>query len=224
MFGQRFRQSCEDNPKLPEKNYGLYSFLQRRLKEDYDLEVSRESIRKWYSGESMPRMENVGAIAEILGVDKFWLMYGLSGMVEEDNHPPQPQKPQPFPSLKGCIHLVAGLFMVNDYEVTFIDDEDAHTGDFYVHVGNRKHVVAVFQGLDGMIGTDSVLFRINKKVDRSISIGFIPSGNFEFDLVRLDSISKHAKDIELTPGRFDYRCTQTGGRVAPAKTIQELVE
>lgn len=77
-FSTRLKQSCQDNPDVPEYGKGEQVYLSQRLG------VSQEAVRKWFAGDSKPKAAVGRKLAELLGVDYVWLALGTShGEIEK---------------------------------------------------------------------------------------------------------------------------------------------
>jgi len=73
-FAKRLDSALDNHPRCP-SGYGRNTWLQRELTHK-NVEVSLETIRKWLSGETMPRRARMAALAQILHVDETWLAMG----------------------------------------------------------------------------------------------------------------------------------------------------
>jgi len=73
-FAKRLEQALNDHPRCPE-GYGRNTWLMRELTHE-NVTVSLETVRKWLSGETMPRRAKMTALAKILHVDETWLAMG----------------------------------------------------------------------------------------------------------------------------------------------------
>jgi hypothetical protein len=71
-FAKRLVQACDESPLVPEHGRGRQVYLAKRLK------VTQEAVRKWLVGESLPRPDKIGDLADVLGVDPVWLQLGTS--------------------------------------------------------------------------------------------------------------------------------------------------
>lgn len=74
-FAKRLTQALDNHDRCPEA-YGRNTWLKRELAHQR-IEVSIETIRKWLSGETMPRRPKMAALAKTLRVDETWLAMGL---------------------------------------------------------------------------------------------------------------------------------------------------
>ncbi|MBW0146229.1 helix-turn-helix domain-containing protein [Marinobacter arenosus] len=72
-FAQRIKIACDNQPRLPANKEGQETWLSSRLG------ISHEAVRRWFSGESMPRRRLMADLASLLKVDERWLASGYSG-------------------------------------------------------------------------------------------------------------------------------------------------
>lgn len=75
-FASRMQQACDDNHRVPLPNYGRLGWLTNELETRFGISASQETMRKWLSGETIPRPKSMKAMAIILGVDEAWLSIG----------------------------------------------------------------------------------------------------------------------------------------------------
>lgn len=71
-FARRLTQACDESPLVPEHGRGRQIYIAKKM------EVTQEAVRKWLTGESLPRPEKVKELAKVLGVDHLWLSMGVS--------------------------------------------------------------------------------------------------------------------------------------------------
>lgn len=76
-FAKRLTLAADRCESVPGRNNGRYTWIQRAL-ERHGERVSRETIRKWFSGIARPRPSKLSILAEILGADEGWLAVGAS--------------------------------------------------------------------------------------------------------------------------------------------------
>lgn len=77
-FAKRFRDASDDSGYVPELNKGRLMWFKHHLEKDFNIEVTKETVRKWMNGEVIPRNEKLKAIAELLKVDEGWLAFGIA--------------------------------------------------------------------------------------------------------------------------------------------------
>lgn len=77
---------------------GVPGGRERRLAVSRMFGVSREAVRKWLAGESIPDTKRLPEIAKLLGVRAEWLITGAGGM-ESSSEPPSEHTLSPRISL-----------------------------------------------------------------------------------------------------------------------------
>lgn len=112
-FSRRLQQALDSHPHAPAGQYGRLTWLQRELEKQSGTKVSVNTVHKWYHGTSLPRPDNIRAIARVLKVDEVWLTLGRS---------PQPSA-EPVEvqvgRANGAVLIVAGLIELAGGRVTF---------------------------------------------------------------------------------------------------------
>lgn len=138
-FADRLRQACDDSTLIPEFGKGRQVAIANRMS------VTQEAVRKWFSGEAVPRPNKMSQLAEYLEVDEPWLALGIKP--ELDRH----EKRRNLVTLNGAVHLVAGLIMLEGGMVAFPRDNDSRAGytDLYaimrgaqmaIHVSHARQI------------------------------------------------------------------------------------
>lgn len=79
-FSFRLESAC-DEAGIPGFRQGRQSHFKRQLG------VSPEAVRRWFSGESIPRQETIRKLAKMLKVDPAWLQYGSAPEVQTIEKP-----------------------------------------------------------------------------------------------------------------------------------------
>ena len=77
-FSQRLIEACEASPNIPEYGKG------RQVVIANELGISQEAVRKYFSGESMPKQEKMRRLAAFLEVEQAWLALGEKSEVSRD--------------------------------------------------------------------------------------------------------------------------------------------
>lgn len=88
-FARRLLTACENHPSAPPMFRGQQVWLREELGRK-GVETTAQSVSKWFKAESLPTVQKIAVIAEILGVDPGWLANGSvatrrkSGLSEVD--------------------------------------------------------------------------------------------------------------------------------------------
>lgn len=77
-FSQRLIEACDVSPNIPEYGRG------RQVVIANELNISQEAVRKYFSGESMPKQDKMKKLATFLEVEQAWLALGEKSEVSRD--------------------------------------------------------------------------------------------------------------------------------------------
>ncbi len=83
-FGARLRQAVDGHPLAPRNQFGRQKWLLDKLAKEAKLNVSPNTVHKWFGGLSRPREDNINSIATVLSVDEVWLALGRRPVTEAD--------------------------------------------------------------------------------------------------------------------------------------------
>jgi len=140
-FSRRMKIALEANPGIPEKNRGMFSWVRNELREKHGIEVTLETVRKWYAGTIRPRAKKLEALAEILRADTAWLAHGSTIMqdtLDTARH---------RASSHGAINVVAGFLQIEGASIAFPEDEnEAQRNHFFVIHQGRHSAAFVSHG------------------------------------------------------------------------------
>lgn len=106
-FAQRITKAADHHPHVPPIAQGRLSWFRDRFKADYGIEISLETVRKWFYGEAKPRPDKMTMLAKMLEVDEGWLSLGL-----EPDLQPREQKARNAVA-DGAVNLLAGVIQMN---------------------------------------------------------------------------------------------------------------
>jgi len=168
-FARRFHDVCEGHPLVPQFNQGRLTWIRNQLELRFGISVSRETIRKWYSGVTIPRHNKLTALAELLGVDEGWLAFGI--------HPDIDVKQRPARKLaeSGATNVVAGLIQLSGGHCAIPDPDDPNKDvDIYAIIDGRQRNIAVCLAKED--ADDQVRFEVPNGYARCIVIGVIVRG------------------------------------------------
>jgi transcriptional regulator with XRE-family HTH domain len=192
QFAERLNKTADNNPNVPELRHGRLKYIQDQL-EKRGVTVSMESVRKWFSGESMPHHSRAGLLAEILRVDESWLIFG-SG---ENTSPNQRRVRNAL--VEGAVNFVAGLVQMDGATVAFPEDDDRYAMAQHVNLhaiirgaSYAIHVVVATQDSD-----DRTIFSVPTDLRNTVPIGVVRHEGFNFSLYEITDMA-----LELgRPGR-----------------------
>lgn len=176
-FGVRLTKACEEAPHIiPPIHQGRNNWFVHRLSTDYDFEITREGVRKWFAGEAMPRPEIVLAIADLLGIDPGWLMFGSHGLAKKKDI-------RSIVSDEGAVNLIIGIVQMSGGSVAMSDDNSQ--ADIFAIIERRQH--RLFARLASDIGNGKFKVEVPNSYKGAVVIGVIQKGFGSFDLVALKS-------------------------------------
>jgi hypothetical protein len=75
-FAKRLRRVCDTHEREELRTYGRQALIARTMN------VSEETVRKWFAGLMAPRPDKARKLAKFLGVDEVWLILGRDPDVE----------------------------------------------------------------------------------------------------------------------------------------------
>ncbi len=150
--------------------------------------ITQETVRKWFSGESRPRPKMIACLSLILGVDEAWLSLGSQQEISDK------QVRQRNVSAGGAVNVVAGFIQLHGGHPAFpaADDERAKKDkiDLYAIIKGAQYALHIAIG-------DDKGFIVPASAERALVLGFKPAGEFDFELVELDwdSVTEVGKRI-----------------------------
>lgn len=177
QFSERFTSALENNPNAPPKFQGERVWLSEQLLKR-GISVTPETVRKWLNGVAMPTHDKVPQLADLLGVDADWLLYGAQ--VAEN----AVKRVQHSVDAAGATNLLAGIIQLNGGDARFPAERakgSAHLHAVIDRVSYPMHVVV------GERMGDEVEFVVPKDASDSIVIGIVQhEGAFAFDVYEID--------------------------------------
>jgi transcriptional regulator with XRE-family HTH domain len=181
-FAARLNLASDQHPHTPEMNRGRLTWVRREMASRFDVSVSIETVRKWFSGEARPRPDKMKRLAELLEVDEAWLSLGV--------HPEMDRRERKARNAlaDGAVNVVAGLIQMAGGHPAFPEPDDTraekeHVDIFAVIKGGRYDIhVATATAGDG-----AYRFAVPTTYERLFVVGLIQTGPFCFDLVELSS-------------------------------------
>lgn len=173
-FARRLKQTCDDNPLIPEYGHGRQVFISNKLK------VTQEAVRKWFTGESRPRPEKMKALATLLEVDEAWLSLGIQPELDRK------QKRQLSEKTEGAVYVTFGLFTLSGGHCAFPGEKDPRRAyvDFYVIAHGAQMAVHISTGR--LATKDRWEFFLPREYNDVRCLGVVPLGGMKFHIIDLD--------------------------------------
>lgn len=187
-FAARFERAVEGHPLAPTSQYGRQAWVLEKLKTETGLEVSANTMSKWFTGSARPREDNIRKIAQVLQVDEVWLSLGRKP-IEHSNTPTGAERS------RGAVLMVAGMIEMEGGRVTF-PGPDAAPIDLQVNMtGQQFNLIVVTPTENG----DKISCIVNEPVgDARIVAPMATSSKSRkgstvcFDLFDLTDVDRHA--------------------------------
>lgn len=132
-FSARLNMACENNPHAP-SGWGVQAWLRRELTKE-GVKVYPESVRRWFAGESRPKIEMMSVVARILGVDEAWLSLGIKPASTPN------QKAKLNTMATGAINLVAAQIQLSGGVIA--DPEVDGDADVFAIVRGKQLAITV---------------------------------------------------------------------------------
>jgi hypothetical protein len=134
LFAMRMKRACDANPLIPDENGGRLVWIKDRMN-DEGMDVSLQSVHRWYHGRARPRQQKLLLLAKVIAVDESWLSLGrLDEIVSRRS---KPQKPV----LDGSVYVAIGLMQLSNISCAWPDEDDptASYVNFYSIIQGKQH-------------------------------------------------------------------------------------
>lgn len=178
-FGKRLERACDGNPDVPPLNHGRLGWFVEQL-DKHGVEVTQETVRKWFSGETRPRHKAMTALATTLKIDEHWLSSGKAPEFTET------QRKQHNVVAGGVVNVVAGFIQMDGGHPAFPAENDASAA-------GRIHLYAILKGAQynfhivPVIGEgDEQHFVVPHEARDTIVLGVVPGAPFSVRIFELD--------------------------------------
>jgi transcriptional regulator with XRE-family HTH domain len=198
-FSKRLTLAADRSDGVPRINGGRFSHIMRQMKIQGH-PVSRETIRKWFSGEARPRADKMPALATVLKVDEAWLAVGKS-----PSSLPAVSKALEVHNEAG-VNLVMGIMGLAGATCALPDSNDplSDSVHFYAILNGRQKRVFVTVG---QRTKDNVRFHGPGNFDGICTIAVVQTDFSRFSL------------FEITPKEISKNARSRGGYVEFSGTL-----
>lgn len=198
-FAKRLDQACDTHPMIPAKNAGRQVWFKRELMRRFDISVSTETVRKWFSGEAKPREAKAVKIAELLGVDPAWLTLGVNGGLA-------PRERKVLNAMAdGAVNLVAGLIQMDGGHPALPSEGDVDV-DLHAIIRGAKYDLRVVLGEHR---GQNIHFAVPINSENLVVLGVVKRGFnieiFEITLEQLVAGERRAGFVELEASPNSFR-------------------
>lgn len=179
-FGRRLEQACDGNPDVPPLNHGRLGWFVDRLAM-HGVEVAKETVRKWFAGETRPRHAPMKALAQILKIDEGWLAAGRAPDLSET------QRKTHNVVAGGAVNLVAGFIQMGGGHPSFPEEDDP------VAQESKINLYAIIRGahyrfhVSAIVGERGGYFMVpSESRNNAIVLGVVPQPGFQVVIYELD--------------------------------------
>lgn len=177
-FARRLNQVMEESSLLPPYNQGRYTWITEQLRKQFGVEVTRETVRKWVWGETIPRNEKLRALAALFDVDEGWLAFGIRSEVNVK------ASPKKILADSGAVSLVAGLIQMSGGTCALPEPGDRNEFvDLYAIIGRRQRMIVVSLGDE--VAPGKYRFSVPNEFEQCVNIGVVRTDFACFDLLLL---------------------------------------
>lgn len=179
-LARRFEIAADNHDLVPRHNSGRLAWIAAKMKEHHGIEVTRETVRKWFRGEARPRADKMMALAAVLRVSESWLAFGIERERGSENTAKS--------IVAGyAVNLVFGLFGLNGAECAIPDKHDPQAAHvhFYAIMNGRLSLVYVSAG--EATAKRCVRFNLNSRYETLLNIGVVQRLPTQFDFYLIPS-------------------------------------
>lgn len=183
-FGQRMIQAADVNPKVPPMNHNRLGWIVDQMQSRFGHSVTKETVRKWFAGETIPRAEASKYLAQIMEQSPEWLLLGVRTGVDTKTTKARNAL------ASGAVNVVAGMIQMAGWHVAFAKKEDEAKYDFEVIIRGAKYQMHIASGR--LVGGDWD-FAIPTEAKDSFVIGLCPISPTCFTLIEIDQ--EHLEEV-----------------------------
>ena len=146
-FAKRLLATLEAHPDVPGKHFGQQLWLRDNMAKRQNVDVTKETIRKWVTGEAQPKTDKMKALARLLEVDEAWLAFGVTPDLDFRD------REKRNVSLAGAANVLMGFIQLEGNIIAFPGEKDSRKSfvDFYAIIKGAQYAVhtTLAQAIDG---------------------------------------------------------------------------
>ncbi|WP_127076853.1 hypothetical protein [Rhodomicrobium lacus] len=174
-FAKRFEDVCENHPAVPDFSRGRYRWIRDELEARFGIIVGRETVRKWHTGETIPRNDKMKALAELLSVDYGWLAFGIRPELDVEKRPAR------VLAESAAANLIAGFIQLAGGHCAFPEADAPNSFvDVYAILGNRQRALAISLAKPQENG--KLRFSVTNEYAKCTVIGVVQTGIGSIDM------------------------------------------
>lgn len=196
-FPNRLKQACDDSAAVPEMGRGRYVAIAKFMG------VSEEAVRKWFSGDSRPRVKAMTRLAKYLGVDEGWLSLGIMPEVS-------PREKRVWAAqASGAVYILFGMIRAFGGTSAFPADNDPDRVNLKAIIGAVS--VDLYVAAAKKTEDNEYVAYIPRGYKDSKVVVFVPGKKMKFSFLTIDSESL-GKLITRKSGQFEVVLTHVSGQ------------
>lgn len=206
-FKARILEVSARHGSVPPPNEGRLRWVSERFAERGQ-KVSLEGVRRWFSGVAIPRRKSLKILAEILGVDAYWLLEGddvggvrVGPVAADQTAPPAveiaraarpklsrvlPVRPSMEEDASGETRIVAGFFQFEGGATAIPKSDDPgavrHGTDLHAVMKGRLYDFIV---ADTVVTEKDICFRVKDGSRKNIVLGVVRNEVFGVSIFKL---------------------------------------
>jgi transcriptional regulator with XRE-family HTH domain len=162
-FVRRLVAACNESKLIPGHGQGRQRMIAERM------DVSQETVSKWFKGVSLPDPETLEKLADLLEVDLSWLALGVKA---QSYTSPEQRRVQASQS-NGAVHLVWGMFELEGARCGLPDKKDSRAAYVDFYVGLRGTTTPINVSLGRLVSDGVYELALPREYDEVRCIGVL---------------------------------------------------
>lgn len=205
-FAQRMQLACDGNPDIPPPNFGRLGWFAERVTNTRGENVTIETVRKWFAGETLPRRAQMTQLAQALKVSPAWLALGENPELTER------EKKVRNAVADGAVNVTAGFISMCGGHPAFPEANDQRAKknkiDLYAVIRGAQYSFSVVVGVEK---EDGVHFAVPvEAIHETLVLGVVRTSDlcvefYELDLLGLETAGKRKSSIIDAPLSADHK-------------------
>lgn len=167
--------------------------------------MSQQGVRKWFSGEAMPRRAAMQRLAKLLEVEEPWLALGIMPEISRE------EKRINARNVDGAVLLTMGALTLAGGVCAIPGEDDIRREyvDFYAILRGTQMAIHVSYGREISPGLFELI--LPREYEQVRTIAVIPLGVTRFDFINLDAIHT-PKYMRRKAGAYSLSITRVEGK------------
>lgn len=188
-FALRMDQACDENARVPAKNYGRLGWFVDEFETQFDVKVTAETIRKWFAGEVRPRHNMLMMLAHILKVDDAWFVVGAEDSTQNPSQKIHSQE------ANGLVNVIAGLIQLDGGTPAFPKTGDLIDLRAVIKAKLYSFHLALGREVDGIASFVISAAVVSGAASETVLIGALRVSQFAFDIYEIpwNELTAHGK-------------------------------